>query len=84
MAKKFKRSTGPHMTKNPSPEPKQVICSLCGLRGGTLVRDNGGYKHQNPNFCRKVKAAEDRRKADEYVKKLKAEEAKEKENAGGN
>lgn len=73
--KKFKQSTGPHMSKPPPLEPKQRVCSLCGVPSfGTLVKDNGGYRHQNRRFCEGAKREKQQRKADEYVKKLKTEE----------
>lgn len=72
--KKFKRSTGPHMTKNPPLEPKQVVCSVCGRPGHTMGKVNDVVVHSNPMFCRAAKREEDRRKADEYVEKLKTEE----------
>lgn len=29
-----------------------IICSRCGVSGGTLVKADGGYVHQDTNKCR--------------------------------
>lgn len=29
-----------------------ISCSKCGVAGGTLVKDDGGYVHQDTSKCR--------------------------------
>lgn len=75
--RKFKRSMGPFMQPVEPLKPRQMVCWLCGEAGGTLVKDGDAYKHQNPSHCAAIRRErherERRKKADEYVKKLKEE-----------
>jgi len=55
------------MPKNGLPG-RPIVCSKCGHGGGTLVKYDGGYRHEDPNYCMRcmrLNKSEDKGNADQ-------------------